>query len=195
MKKAEHICNEVDEDIWFEYCGSVGGNDDAPLQSGCIVYSSNIKEELQEQITMGDTEVLRDLEAWENAEKWSRNPKLYTPDFIYRKRTLSGETFFMIGGIKSSKLTTADKTQVWNQALVGLRHRKQTVALYIEPTEAGIVTIKMEGGSIYTYKREYQIGERDPKKIKQGDTVAKPDEFCHFFHDLVLTMCHHCFST
>ena len=197
MRKAENVCNVVSShsrETWCEYSGMASGGYDAPLQSGLCFYHSNMNPEHQEKIKIDDTEVLRDPDAWKNAPGWSSEPEIIIPDFIYRKGTLSGETFFIVGEVKSSKLSVADKMKVWNQALIGLTLSKQTVAVYIEPNEAGIITITIEGNNIYTYKKEYKIGERSKRKVKQGDTVAKPDEFCRFFRDLVLTMCHHCFS-
>ena len=198
ITKAEHVCSITGFDVKdsyksVEFMDHAGGSSEGPKSSGCLVHYAQIDKKHHEELEKKrDPEILRNPEAWHNATGWMH--QRYTPDVVYRKKTLADESFFTTGQVKSAKIMKVDFLQLWNQALIGLNHRNVSVAVYIEPKEAGIVTIKLEDGNIKTYRRIYQIGETDPKKIRAGDTVGKPEQLCHFFRDLVITFCRHGFS-
>ena len=115
-------------------------------------------------------------------------PHTYTSDYPFVNKESEGRAISIVMEVKSHKLSPTDTQQMWRQSLIGLKHRDTALAVYIEPAEAGIVTLRIEGNRLATYLRVYEIGERRRGWKRVGDPVAAPDKLGQFFQDLVLSM-------
>ena len=194
MKKANYVCSDAAFDV-LDMCATTGNVSKAKVFStmadnvggggklfdGTCVLSTAVRR----PGTFGEgPQKIKTLKADETWQKLDFDSEQYTPDFYLKSMSKQSATSCIIGEVKSDKLTARDEQEIWNQSIIGLKDRKETHAVYISPQEAGILTIKLEGDSIKTYKREYHLEAED------GDSllVVDPNQMEKFFSDLVLTI-------